>query len=148
MVILAVIKFIATLSCTLFTGAAIHVNLVGHPARIGCYTQTDAAEWEPRFKRATIMQASLAILSCLAGAGAWRLSGDILWLFGAVIIGLVVPFTLIAIMPANHKLLQLNRNLASDETRELLDKWGKLHSLRSVLSLIASLIYLVLLVRG
>jgi hypothetical protein len=94
------------------------------------------------------MQASLAILSCLAGVGAWRLSGDILWLVGAVIIGLVVPFTLIAIMPANYKLLQLNRNLASDETRELLHKWGKLHSLRSVLSLIASLIYLVLLVRG
>ncbi|MGC8495071.1 MAG: DUF1772 domain-containing protein [Syntrophobacteraceae bacterium] len=148
MVILDIVKFIAALSCTLFTGAAIHVNLVGHPSRLGCYRQADAAEWEPSFKRATMMQALLAILSCLAGVGAWRLSGDIIWLIGAIMIGLVVPFTLIAIMPANHKLLKRNRNLASDETRELLDKWEKLHSVRSVLSLIASLIYLVLLVRG
>jgi hypothetical protein len=37
--------------------------------------------------------------------GAWLLGGGILWLIGAVLIGLVVAFTFIAVMPTNHQLL-------------------------------------------
>ncbi|MGH8549879.1 MAG: DUF1772 domain-containing protein [Methylococcales bacterium] len=137
-----VIEFIAVLSCTLFTGAAIYINLVEHPARMGCDTITAATVWAPSYKRATVMQASLAILSFLAGVSAGLLGGGILWLTGAGAIGLVVPFTFIAIMPVNHQLLEPGRDLASDETRELLEKWGRLHAVRSVLSLAGSVIYL------
>ena len=144
----AVIEFIAVLSCTLFTGAAIYITLVEHPARMGCDTKTAATVWAPSYKRATVMQASLAILSFLAGVSAWLLSGVVIWLAGAVVIGLVVPFTFIAIMPTNHQLLEPGRDLASVETRKLLEKWGRLHAVRSVLSLAASVIYLVLLFRA
>lgn len=144
----AVIEFIAVLSCTLFTGAAIYITLVEHPARMGCDTKTAATVWAPSYKRATVMQASLAILSFLAGVSAWLLSGVVIWLAGAVVIGLVVPFTFIAIMPTNHQLLEPGRDLASVETRKLLEKWGRLHAVRSVLSLAASAIYLVLLFRA
>jgi len=140
-----VIEFIAVLSCTLFTGAAIYINLVEHPARMGCDTKTAATVWVPSYKRATVMQASLAILSFLSGVSAWLLGGSVIWLFGAVVIGLVVPFTFIAIMPINHQLLESGRDLASEETQKLLEKWGKLHAVRSVLSLVASVIYLTLL---
>ena len=143
-----IIKFIATLSCTLFTGAAIYVNLVEHPARMGFDTKTAATFWAPSYKRATVMQASLAILSFTAGVVTWLLGGGIIWLIGAVVIGSVVPFTFIAIMPTNHGLLEPNRNLASDETRKLLEKWGRLHAVRSALSFMASLIYLVSLLRA
>ena len=144
----AVIEFIAVLSCTLFTGAAIYINLVEHPARMDCDTKTAATVWAPSYRRATVMQASLAILSFLAGVSAWLLGSGILWLAGAVVIGLVVPFTFIAIMPTNHQLLEPGRDLASDETRKLLEKWARLHAVRSVLSLVASMIYLVLLLRA
>jgi hypothetical protein len=73
------------------------------------------------------------------------LGGSVIWLIGAGVIGLVVPFTFIAIMPTNHKLLEPGRDLASEETKKLLEKWGKLHAVRSVLSLVASVIYLALL---
>jgi hypothetical protein len=43
-------------------------------------------------------------------------------------------------------LLAPGRNLASDETRALLVKWGHLHAIRSVLSVIAAGIYLQQLV--
>jgi hypothetical protein len=144
----AVIKFIAILSCTLFTGAAIYVNLVEHPARMGLATKTAATVWAPSYKRATVMQASLAILSFTAGVLTWLLGGGIIWLIGAVVIGSVVPFTFVAIMPTNHQLLAPDRDLASDETRELLEKWGRLHAVRSGLSFIASVIYLVTLLRA
>ena len=139
-------QFIAALSTTLFTGAAIYINFVEHPARMGCDTKTAATVWAPSYKRATVMQASLAILGFLNGLAVWLLGGDVMWLVGAVFIGLVVPFTFIAIMPTNHQLLTPGRDLASSETRALLEKWGKLHAVRSVLSLVASVVYVGLLV--
>ena len=139
-------QFIATLSTTLFTGAAIYINFVEHPARMGCDTKTAATVWAPSYKRATVMQASLAILGFLSGLAVWLLGGGVMWLVSAVFIGLVVPFTFIAIMPTNHQLLTPGRDLASNETRALLEKWGKLHAVRSVLSFVASVVYVGVLV--
>ncbi len=141
-------KFIATFCGTLFTGAAVYINLVEHPARMGCGTKIAATVWAPSYKRATVMQASLAVASFLAGLLAWALGWGVMWLLGAVLIGSVVPFTFIAIMPINHQLLALGRDLASSETRMLLEKWGRLHAVRSVLGLMASVVYILLLLRA
>jgi Domain of unknown function (DUF1772) len=143
---IAVLQFLAVLCCMLFAGAAIYINVVEHPARMGCDTKTAATVWAPSYKKAAVMQAPLAVLSFLAGVGAWLLGGGILWLIGAVLIGLVVPFTFIAIMPTNHQLLAPGRNLSSAETRSLLERWGSLHAVRSVLSFLASIVYLVSLI--
>ena len=86
------------------------------------------------------------LLGFLSGFTVWLLSGDARWLGGAVCIGLVIPFTLIGIMPTNRRLLTPGRDLTSSDTRALLAKWGKLHAVRSVLSFIASVVYLGLLV--
>ena len=136
-------QFLAVLCCTLFAGAAIYINLVEHPARMGCDTKTAATVWAPSYKRATVIQAPLAALSFLAGVGAWLFGGGMLWLIGAVLIGLVIPFTFVGVMPTNHQLLAPERDLSSIETRSLLVKWGRLHAVRSVLSLLASIVYLV-----
>ena len=143
---LGTFEFMATISTTLFCGAAIYINLAEHPARLGCATKTAATVWAPSYKRATLMQASLAIVGTLAGVAVWWLGGGSMWLIGAVLIGLVVPFTFIAIMPTNHRLLEPGRDLSSNETRALLETWGKLHAVRSVLSLLASLVYVGLAV--
>lgn len=143
----AVMGFIAVLSCTLFTGAAVYISFVEHPARMSCDTKTAATVWAPSYRRATVMQASLAVVSLFSGTSAWLLGGGILWLAGAVVIGSVVPFTLIVIMPTNHRLLEPGRDLSTDETRRLLENWGRLHAVRSALSLTATLIYLLLVMR-
>jgi hypothetical protein len=143
---LAVLQFLSVLCCLLFAGAAIYINLVEHPARLDCDTKTAAMVWAPSYKKATVMQAPLATLSFLAGVGACLLGGGILWLIGAVLIGLVVPFTFIAVMPTNHQLLAPGRDLSSAETRSLLEKWGRLHAVRSVLSFLASIVYLASLI--
>jgi hypothetical protein len=142
---LIALQFLAVLSTSLFAGAAIYINLVEHPARMGCDTKTAATVWAPSYKRATVMQASLAILGLLAGVAVWLLGGGLMWLLGAVFIGAVVPFTFLAIMPTNHLLLAPGRDLSSSETRVLLERWGKLHGVRSALSLLASVVYVVLL---
>jgi uncharacterized membrane protein len=139
---LVVAQFIATLACTVFAGAAIYISLVEHPARMQCDTRTAATVWAPGYQRATLMQAPLAVVSCIAAIVVWRLGGSASWLAGALLIGSVVPFTLIIIRPTNAQLLLQGRDLASAETRALLETWGRLHAVRSVLSLAASLVFL------
>jgi len=143
---LPIAQFVATLCCIVFAGAAIYVNLVEHPARMGCSTQIAATVWAPSYRRGTWMQAPLAIVSFLAGTASWLLGAGIGWLVGAIVILTVVPFTFVAIMPTNNQLLASGRDLTSPETRALLERWAKLHSVRSVLSLAASAIFLWLLV--
>jgi hypothetical protein len=145
---LAVLQFIAVLSSAIFAGAAIYINVAEHPARMGCDTKTAVTVWAPSYKRAYVMQASLAVLSFLSGIGIWLLSGGIMWLLAAILIGAVIPFTFIIIMPTNQKLLAPERDLNSAETRELLVKWGKLHAVRSILSFIALVIYVALLLKA
>jgi hypothetical protein len=60
---------------------------------------------------------------------------------GLVILA-VVPYTLLVIRPTNDRLLVPGRDLASDETRRLLEQWGPLHAVRSGLGLLASVVYL------
>jgi len=141
-----IFQFLAVLCCILFAGAAIYINVAEHPARMGCDTKTAATVWMPSYKRATLMQAPLAVISFLAGVAVWLLGGGLLWLIGAVLIGLVVPFTFIAIMPTNNQLLAPGRDLSSAETRSLLEKWGRLHAIRSALSFLASIVYLLSLI--
>lgn len=93
------------------------------------------------------MQASLALLSLVAGVVAYALGGGAGWLIAAMLIGLVVPFTLIVIKPTNDQLLAPERDLASADTRALLERWGLLHAVRSVLSVAASVLYLMLALR-
>jgi Domain of unknown function (DUF1772) len=136
------IGLVAALSAYLFAGAAIYISLVEHPARMLLDTRTAALQWAPSYRRATYMQAPLAVLSLVAGIATWTLTHELAWLIAALLIGLVVPFTFIIIMPTNHKLLSPGRDLSSDETRMLLTRWGQLHWVRTVLSILASAIYL------
>ncbi len=145
---LSLIQAIAVLATTIFAGAAIYINLVEHPARMGCSTELAATQWAPSYKRATLMQAPLAVIGSLSGIAAWWLSSGFLWLIGAFLILAVVPFTLIIIEPrVNKQLLAPGRDLRSTETRELLVRWGWLHAFRSVLGLVAAVIFIWQVVR-
>ena len=136
------LQFIATFSAAIFAGAALYINLVEHPARMGLETSIAASQWAPSYKRATWLQAPLALLSFLAGAAVWLAGGGVAWLVGTVLIAAVVPFTFIVIMPTDHKLLASGRDLSSPETRALLEKWGKLHAVRTGLSLLATVLFI------
>lgn len=136
---------VAAASAFLFTGASLYISWVEHPARLSLDTRSAALQWAPSYKRATVMQASLAVTSCLSGAMASWFTRDVTWLVAAILIGLVVPVTLLVIWPTNQKLLMPGRDLSSAETRQLLVRWGHLHGIRSMLSLMASALYLWLI---
>src|SRR5205809_5765974 len=136
-------QFLATLCCGLFAGAAIYVNLVEHPARMECGTEIAAIEFGPSYRRAAVMQASLAAMGLAASVLAWLTGASVWWLAGGILLGSVIPFTLVVIMPVNKQLLAAILDKRSAQTRDLLSHWGKLHAVRSALSGIALVIFLL-----
>ena len=76
---LQVLQLLATFFAAVFAGAALYINLVEHPARMGLDTRAAAAQWAPSYQRATWMQAPLALLSFLGGAAAWLMSHTLCW---------------------------------------------------------------------
>jgi uncharacterized membrane protein len=94
------------------------------------------------------MQASLAVLGGVAGALAWWTTGDGLWLAGAVVLVANWPYTLLGILPTNRQLLAIAPESADAATRSLLERWGRLHAVRSVLGAIATVLFLVAALRS
>ena len=134
---------IAIVASGLFAGAAIYVNFVEHPARLSCGTQLAVREFGPSYRRAAVLQASLAVVGCAAGSiASWQLSDPVL-LVAAVVFGLVVPFTLVAIAPTNHRLLDPDLDPNGPEAGALLKRWGRLHAVRSVLGTAAFLLLVI-----
>ena len=128
---------LATLCAGLFAGAAIYVTFVEHPARLECGTELAVTEFGPSYRRATLMQASLSAGGLLAALVAWVQGRALAVLFGGLLLGLVIPFTLIVILPTNKRLLDPGLDRSSAEAAALLTRWGRLHAVRSVLSALA-----------
>src|SRR6202043_1014223 len=139
-------EFVAVLACGLFAGASVYISLVEHPARMECGMELAATEFAPSYRRATVMQASLAAVGLVSSIAAWLAGASFLWVVAGVLLGSVIPFTLIAILPTNKQLLSPALNRRSAETERLLARWGVLHAVRSVLSGLALLLLLYLLI--
>lgn len=139
-------EFISVLSCTLFTGAAIYITFVEHPARMRCGVELAATEFVPSYRRANVMQATCAAVGRLSSLAAWLSGASYLWLIAGVLLGSVIPFTLTMILPTNKRLLSATLDRRSVEADHLLARWGRLHAVRSVLSGLALLLFLYLLI--
>ena len=140
-------ELIATLSSGLFTGASIYINLVEHPARMQTGIRPALAEFAPSYHRATVTQVSLAVAGFLSALIAWRFRSDVRWLIGGGLLVSVVPFTALVILPTNKRLLDPATANDLDLAEKLLTRWGRLHAIRSVLSLASMLMFLILLIK-
>lgn len=140
------LQFVAVLAATLFAGAAVYINVAEHPARIECGTAIAATVFGPSYRRAAVMQVFLALVATAAGVAAWLIGAPLPWLFGALLIFAVVPFTLLAIRPVNNQLLDPELDLTSDVVHCLLRRWGRLHAVRSILALASSIVFLASLI--
>lgn len=136
-------EFLASLCCAIFSGAAIYINAVEHPARMSCGIKVALSEWAPSYQRATIKQASLAVLGFLFSLLAWWFGSDMTILIAGILLLSVAPFTLIVIMPTNRRLLVLDSEKDADEVQMLLNRWNRLHMVRSVLGTMSLVVFLL-----
>jgi hypothetical protein len=115
----------------------VYISLVEHPARVECGTEVAVREFGPSYRRAAVMQATLAMVGLIGGLAAWMAGAGASWLIGALLLGSVIPFTLWVIFPTNAQLLDPGLDASSPRAAALLAQWGRLHAVRSLLGLAA-----------
>jgi anthrone oxygenase-like protein len=129
---------LALIIAAIFTGAAFYINFAEQPARL-----TLLAEWKPAYTRGFIMQASLALIGAALGAIAFWQLGSYAWLVGAILLFANWPYTMIAIMPTNKILMATAPEKAGPESRALIERWARLHAVRTLLGLGATIAFLI-----
>jgi len=128
---------VAFLIAAIFAGAAIYVSFAEHPARLTLDDAAALAQWKPSYQRGKLMQASLALVGSLLAFWVWWKLGGIMWLVGGLLLLANWPVTLVLIMPVNHR-LEAGDGTGPD-TRALLVRWGRLHGIRTILGVAATL---------
>ena len=129
---------LALVAAGLFAGAALYITIGEQPARLGLDDEALLTEWRPAYKRGTAMQAPLALLGGLLGFLAWWLHGGVGWLLGGLLMIANLPVTLLVIKPVNDRLMATSPSAAGPESRALIERWGRLHGLRTALGLAAA----------
>jgi len=139
---------LALIVAAVFAGAAFYINAVEQPARMMLDDAGLLCQWKPAYRRGTAMQAPLAIAGLALGASAWFQLGDPLWLVGGALMGANWPWTMVVIMPVNRRLSATALAEADAASRTLIDRWGILHAVRTLLAAAAVTAFLAALLRG
>jgi hypothetical protein len=134
---------LAMLTAALFTGAAIYINVAEQPARLALNDGAMLTQWQASYRRASRMQGGLALVGSLLGFAAFLFTEDWLWIAGGLVLLSAWPFTLIVIKPTNDALNAARPEPPTAETRQLVEKWGRLHAGRSAIGAAATLLYLL-----
>ena len=133
---------LAFLAAALFAGAALYVSVAEHPARLAAGEAAGLAQWKPSYRRAKLLQGALALIGGALAFYLWWRSLNQLWLIGSLLLLANWPYTLLVIM-------KLNRRLEAAEpgadSKALLERWGRLHAVRTLLGLASAFVMLAAL---
>ena len=137
-----VVGQLALIAAAVFAGTAFYVGFAEQPARLQLDDRALLIEWKPAYKRGFAMQAPLAVIGFLLGVVAWRQTGGWLWLIGAVVLIANWPYTLLGMMATNNTLMAIDPAKAGPDSRALIHAWARLHAVRTVLGVAATIIFL------
>ena len=137
-----IFELLAIACSGLFAGAAAYISVVQQPAALRAGVGVALAYFPHMYRHAAPMQVALAIAGSVSGFVAWIQGAGVLWLAAALLLGSVIPFTLLGIKPVNDRLLASGLDPGAAETRELLQRWARLHAVRSASSTVAFLLFL------
>lgn len=141
------VEILSTLSAGLFAGAAIYINMVEHPARMQCSTELAIPEFSHSYRRGAVFMGTLLMSGVISATAAGVMYRSVWWLIGACVLLSLIPFTLVVIFPINKKLLDSSLDKNSELAATLLTRWGRYHTIRSLLGLASFLIFIFSLVR-
>jgi Domain of unknown function (DUF1772) len=129
----------------LFTGAAFYINFAEQPARLQLNDQALLMQWKPAYQRGFAMQAPLAVIGFILGVIAWWQSKNGLYLVGGILLVANWPWTILAIMPTNKRLLAIAPEAAGPVSRAMILQWNRLHAVRTLLGVCSMITFLIAL---
>ena len=129
------ITLLALVTAAVFAGAAAYVGWSEQPARLALDDDALLKEWKLSYARGTQMQASLAVISGLLGLAAFYVEQHPLAAVGGILMLANWPYTFLAIMPTNRRLGAMADGRAG--ARPLIERWGRLHAVRTLLGFAA-----------
>jgi hypothetical protein len=125
-----------------FAGAAFYINFAEHRARLKLDDNSLLKQWKPSYDSGYTMQASLAVVSRALGLITAWMTKDWRWIVGAILVLTNWPYTMLGIMPTNHRLKAIAENDAGPASRAMLETWGRLHAVRTLLGTVATVAYI------
>jgi len=138
-----ILGYLALVTAAFFASAAFYINFAEQPARLALDDGAALVQWQRSYERAALMQASLAMLGFFLGLAAWWWEGrDLRWLVGGLVLLAAWPYTLLIIKPVNDRLKGTAADEANASSRAQIEHWGRLHTGRTMLGVLATAIFL------
>jgi len=125
----------------IFFGIALYISLAEQPARLALPAAPMLAQWKISFATGIAIQGTLAIVTGLLGLMSWWLSRDPRWLVGGLASLANWPWTLVIIAPLNAALNATAPDSAGAASAVLVERWGLMHNVRTVLGLCALVMF-------
>src|SRR5258708_6932060 len=104
-------------------------------------------EFRPSYRRAAVFQISMAVIACVCSFALSLFTSQWIWFLGGGMTGLMLPFTVIVMMPTNRILLDAASPLNESDAQNLLDRWARLHLIRTIAGMLGFAILLAYSVR-
>lgn len=118
----------------LMAGGALFISLIECPARLQLSPSEQVAHWRTTFPRAksVFWPSGLLLVPMLCAAA--HTTGNRLYYAGAACFGSLMPFTAIALMGVNRRLLtmEVRGKEEEEEAVKFVRKWGRRHFTRTL----------------
>ena len=133
---------IAFLFTSIFFGDCFYISIVEHPARMVCQIPAALKQWRNSYPKAAKLQVFLALAGSLLATITYFSNGQTMWLMAALFLFINFPYTVIFLLPTNEMLYKTDEEKT---VKQLLERWGQRHFLRTCLSFVSTIIILLIL---
>ncbi|KAF9425985.1 hypothetical protein BGZ76_002986 [Entomortierella beljakovae] len=149
-------KIVTVASIGIYAGTALSYNTIIMPSIRKFATNSSLAIWHETLNTSKYLNNTSIALSILGNAGLYYKTKNVSYLYGAIAIASIIPYTFIALIPIHKKLFEIRQNNTvngkSDSLKDnksndnavesLLGRWNLLHSARTALGYSALLVTL------
>ncbi|KAG0273045.1 hypothetical protein BGZ95_011156 [Linnemannia exigua] len=133
--ILLVTKVITISSIGIFAGTALNYNTIVMPSLRKFASSSSLAVWAEMYLLAKPIQISTITISALGGMFLFYKTANPYYLYSAVLMASIAPYTFSLLYPINNKLLEIRKHGGDDRpVEEMLVRWDTIHFGRTVIS--------------